>query len=92
MAAHPALRLVMRGDQAASAYFIPVSLIAVVVLATVDLPHPVVIAIWLFLSVVAIWLALAGVLMAWGLSAAMVRGEDLPDKWWESMLMFDDRL
>lgn len=86
---HPVLRLVMRLDQFGSCWFIPLSLLSAPFLVVFDPPRPVVIAIVSGLVFVAIWLAVLGVLMAWGLTLAMARGDELPDRWWETMLYFD---
>ena len=80
------LRLVMGSDRAASAWFVGVGLAAIPVLVIVGPLHSLQ---WLLAAAViagAVWLALAGVLMAWGLAAAMRRGDNLDDDWWMSML------
>jgi hypothetical protein len=76
----------MGSDRAASAWFVGLGLLAIPVLVIVG---PLRGLQWLLAAAViagAVWLALAGVLMAWGLTAAMRRGDDLDDDWWTSML------
>jgi hypothetical protein len=76
----------MGSDRAASAWFVGLGLLAIPVLVIVG---PLRSLQWLLAAAVivgAVWLALAGVLMAWGLAAAMRRGDDLDDDWWMSML------
>src|ERR1700682_6828956 len=80
------LRLVMGSDRAASAWFVGLGLVAIPVRVIVG---PLRTLRWLLAAAViagAVWLALAGVLMAWGLAAAMRRGDKLDEEWWMSVV------
>jgi hypothetical protein len=86
MTKHRLLRLVLRFDQAGSAAFIVVALIAAP--AFVLLPA-LRFLMWPVLIGYAVSLAAAGVLMAWGLARAMTRGEEMPMQMWRSLLGFE---
>ena len=73
-------------DRAGSAYFIGITLACAPALVLVDALHSLIWLLWVALILFAVWLAVLGVCMAWGLTVSAVRGDDLPDFWWESML------
>lgn len=82
---HRLLRIVMQLDQIGSFTFVPVMLGAPAALAIFH-PHGVVLAlIWSTLSFVGLSLGVLGILMAAGLTRAMMRGEEMPERWFLSL-------
>ncbi|NKQ54886.1 hypothetical protein HFP15_18535 [Amycolatopsis sp. K13G38] len=82
------LRVVLRLDQAGSALFIVVALAAAVALAVVG---PVDAVLWVLgvgVIAYAAALALLGVCMAYGLTRAASRGEEVSPQLWKSVLMY----
>lgn len=91
MVAVRVLYLVLRLDQAGSAAFIVVALLAAPVLALLA-PFPVVVwVLGLALMAYAVMLAVLGGCMAWGLARRAARGEEVPPELWRSLLGFPRR-
>jgi hypothetical protein len=82
------LRLVMRLDQAGSAAFIVVALLAAPTLTWLAGFPTALRVVGMLLLGYAVALAALGVCMAYGLSRSLSRGEELPDQMWISLLMY----
>ncbi|WP_084436838.1 hypothetical protein [Aldersonia kunmingensis] len=83
---HPGLRLILRMDRAGSAYFVGLGVLTAPVLMLTDPPELIVWLMWIGWIGFAIWLAALGVFMAWGLTRAALRGQELDENWWRSMI------
>ncbi|MCX5045487.1 hypothetical protein OG921_20160 [Aldersonia sp. NBC_00410] len=84
--AHPMLRLILRMDRAGSAYFVGMGVLTAPVLMLADPPEAIVWLMWVGWIGFAVWLAALGVFMAWGLTRSAMRGEELDEDWWRSMI------
>ncbi|MBD0323435.1 MAG: hypothetical protein ICV72_08620 [Aldersonia sp.] len=83
---YPLLRLILRMDRAGSAYFVGLGVLTAPVLVLADPPAAIVWLMWIGWIGFAIWLAALGVFMAWGLTRSAMRGEELDEQWWRSMI------
>ena len=84
---HRLLRLVLKMDQAGSAGYIAVALVAAPVLTLISPLRQLMWLVGLVLGVSGLALGLLGFLMAWGLTVVMASGEELPDQVWQSVRM-----
>jgi ABC-type glycerol-3-phosphate transport system permease component len=84
---HRLLHLVLKMDQAGSSGYIAVALVAAPIIALISPLRQLMWLVGLVLGVSGLALGLLGFLMAWGLTVTMSRGEDLPDRIWESVRM-----
>lgn len=82
---HRLLRLVLRMDQAGSSAYIVLALVTAPILMLISPLRQLMWLVGLVLGISGLALGLLGFLMAWGLTVAMARGEDLPDHVWESV-------
>jgi hypothetical protein len=82
------LRLVLRLDQAGSAAFIAVALVVAPALGLLAGSHAALLLVGVLFIAYAVALAALGVWMAFGLSRLLLRGEQLPDQTWVSVLMY----
>jgi hypothetical protein len=84
---HRLLRLVLRMDQAGSAGYIALALVATPILTLISPLRELMWLVGLVLGVSGLALGLLGFLMAWGLTVTMARGEELPEQLWRSLLL-----
>ena len=82
---HRLLGVVLRLDQAGSAGYIAVALVITPVLTLISPLRHLMWLVGLVLGASGLALGLLGFLMAWGLTVAMARGDDLPDHVWKSV-------
>ena len=82
---HRLLRLVLRMDPAGSSAYIVLALVTAPILMLISPLRQLMWLVGLVLGISGLALGLLGFLMAWGLTVAMARGEDLPDHVWESV-------
>lgn len=79
------LHLVLRLDQAGSAGYIALALLTPPILVIVSPVRQLMWLVGLVLGLAGLALGLLGFLMAWGLTVAMSRGEELPEHIWQSV-------
>ena len=84
---HSLLRLVLKMDQAGSAGYIAVALVATPILTLISPLRQLMWLVGLVLGVSGLALGVLGFLMAWGLTVVMASGEELPDQVWQSVRM-----
>jgi hypothetical protein len=83
MRKHRLLRLVLKMDQAGSAGYIAVALLTAPIVAIISPLRHLMWLVGLLLGISGLALGLLGILMAWGLTATMARGEEVPDHIWK---------
>lgn len=83
---HRTLRAVLRADRSGSAWAIGLALAIAPAMILFDPLRDMVWLVRIGVIGLALWLAALGVLMAWGLTRSVVRGEELPNDWWMSMI------